>query len=130
MSESPRQIDDDVKVESKDRPRYDSPSDDRRGRSRSPRHQRRSSPDRRERAEAPPGTVIYIARLSRNTRESELREAFSRYGNIKQLVLKSTFAFLTYDTTEAATEAINRMNGAKFVNGEEIVVEPSGTEFI
>ncbi len=42
--------------------------------------------------------------------------------------MKSSFAFLTYDKPESATEAIARMNGAKFVNGEEIVVEQSGTE--
>ena len=42
--------------------------------------------------------------------------------------MKSSFAFLTYEKPESATEAIARMNGAKFVNGEEIVVEQSGTD--
>lgn len=42
--------------------------------------------------------------------------------------MKSTYAFMNYDTAEAATEAIAKMNGAKFINGEEIVVEQSGTK--
>jgi RNA recognition motif-containing protein len=42
--------------------------------------------------------------------------------------MKSSYAFLTFEKPESATEAIARMNGAKFVNGEEIVVEQSGTD--
>jgi len=56
-----------------------------------------------------------------------LREAFSHFGAIKSIVMKSSYAFMTFETPEAATEAIARMHGAKFVNGEEIVVESSGT---
>jgi RNA recognition motif-containing protein len=111
-----------------------SPRDEKRGRSRSPeRDRRRSSPEERGLTqsaidEANNSCCVYIAKLSRGTRESEIREAFSRYGPIKSLIMKSSYAFLTYETPEAATEAIARMNGAKFVNGEEIVVEQSGTD--
>jgi RNA recognition motif-containing protein len=106
----------------------DSPVDDRRGRSRSPVERSRpprSPVDRGD--DGVPGACIYIAKLSRNTRERDLREAFSAFGNIKNLVMKSSYAFMTYDAPEAATEAIAKMNGAKFINGEEIVVEQSGT---
>jgi RNA recognition motif-containing protein len=111
-----------------------SPREEKRGRSRSgDRERRRGSPEERgltssARDEADSKCCVYIANLSRGTRESEIREAFSRYGPIKSLIMKSSYAFLTYETPEAATEAIARMNGAKFVNGEEIVVEQSGTD--
>jgi len=42
-------------------------------------------------------------------------------------VLKSSYAFITYEKAEHATEAIARMNGTKFVNGEDLLVELSGT---
>jgi RNA recognition motif-containing protein len=42
--------------------------------------------------------------------------------------MKSSYAFMTYEAPESATEAITKMNGAKFINGEEIVVEQSGTK--
>ena len=109
----------------------DSPLDERRGRSRSPVERSRpprSPGDRRERDEGVPGACIYIAKLSKNTRERDIKEAFSQYGNIKSLVMKSSYAFMTYETPESATEAIAKMNGAKFINGEEIVVEQSGTK--
>jgi RNA recognition motif-containing protein len=71
--------------------------------------------------------TVYIAKLARGTREGDLRDGFARFGTIKNIALKSSFAFLSYDNPESATEAISRMNGCKFVNGEEIVVEQSGT---
>jgi RNA recognition motif-containing protein len=111
----------------------DSPRDERRGRSRSPVERSRAprSPvdrDRRERDEGVPGACIYIAKLSKHTRERDIKEAFSQYGNIKSLIMKSSYAFMTYEAPESATEAIAKMNGAKFINGEEIVVEQSGTK--
>jgi RNA recognition motif-containing protein len=109
----------------------DSPLDERRGRSRSPVERSRpprSPGDRRERDEGVPGACIYIAKLSKHTRERDIKEAFSQYGTIKSLVMKSSYAFMTYEAPESATEAIAKMNGAKFINGEEIVVEQSGTK--
>ena len=128
MSDSPKPME---REELKER---HSPREEKRGRSRSgDRERRRGSPEERgltssARDEADSKCCVYIAKLSRGTRESEIREAFSRYGPIKSLIMKSSYAFLTYETPEAATEAIARMNGAKFVNGEEIVVEQSGTD--
>lgn len=129
MSASPRQwpVDEPKQTGQK---MSDSPLDDRRGRSRSPVERSRPprSPDRRDREDGVPGSCIYIAKLSKHTRERDIKEAFSQYGNIKSLVMKSSYAFMTYETPEAATEAIAKMNGAKFINGEEIVVETSGTK--
>lgn len=91
------------------------------------------SPDRRhrshERRDTEPAdlNVVYVAKLSRDTRESDIKEAFSRFGTIKNVAVKMSFAFITYDNPDSAKEAIANMNGATFVNGEKLVVEQSGT---
>ena len=149
MSESPKPRDEERErspvVEEKERPRYVSPPDDRvRSRSREAARERRRSPrsprsprsrsprspvDRRDRdrEDANNGCIVYVAKLSSGTREADLKEGFSLFGDIKSIALKQKFAFITFDKPEQATEAIKKMNGAKFVNGEELVVEQSGT---
>lgn len=108
----------------------DSPREERRGRSRSSgsRHNGRRQPSRsphgRDAEDA--GNVVYVAKLSRSTRESDLRDGFSRFGTIRNIALKLNYAFITYEKPESAREAIERMNGAKFVNDEQLVVEQSG----
>ena len=76
------------------------------------------------------GNVVYVAKLSRNTREADLKDGFSRFGPIRNITLKHSFAFITFEKPESAREAIDRMNGAKFVNDEQLVVELSGTDNI
>ena len=68
-------------------------------------------------------TQVYIAKLSRNTTENDVRSAFSKFGEVKTLVLKHSYAFVDFDSNEAAEKAIKEMNGKTFVNGEELVVE-------
>lgn len=128
MSDSPRQG---PETRSPDRPRDSHVSPDRRGRSRSSHsrdrghHSRRAERERDEQK----GNVVYVAKLSRQTRESDLSHGFKAFGPIKTIVLKSSFAFITFEKAEHATEAIARMNGTKFVNGEELLVELSGKPF-
>lgn len=57
-----------------------------------------------------------------------MKEQFSKYGRIKELVLKHAYAFIDYENHEAANLAVKEMNGKAFVNGEELVVEQSGRE--
>jgi len=37
---------------------------------------------------------IYVGQLSQSIREEDLREAFGEFGEIKDLILKSGFAFI------------------------------------
>lgn len=143
MSDSPRPRDEERPAEERNRWGSRSPVEDRgRSRSRDRSRDRRRSPrsprsprdrdqmiDRRERErqEAASGCVIYVAKLSSGTREADLRDGFKLYGEIKNIALKQRFAFITFEKPEQATEAIKKMNGAKFINGEELVVEQSGT---
>ena len=66
---------------------------------------------------------MYIAKLHRRTREEDLREAFSKFGKLKEVSLKFNYAFIEYEDHESAVAAIKEMDGKTFVNGEELVVE-------
>ena len=52
-----------------------------------------------------------------------MKDSFSKYGRIKQVVLKAAYAFIDFEDHEAAVAAVREMNGRTFVNGEELVVE-------
>jgi RNA recognition motif-containing protein len=71
-------------------------------------------------------TQIYIAKLGKRVREDELKEAFTKFGRIKDIVLKHTYAFIDYEDHEAANAAVKEMDGKPFAGGEDIVVEQSG----
>lgn len=103
---------------SEEHSRNHSPANNRRSssRSKSPRYDKRDmNPETY--------TQVYVAKLDRRTREDDLREKFQKYGRIKNIVLKTTYAFIDYDDHESAEQAVKEMNGKVFVNGEELVVE-------
>ena len=62
---------------------------------------------------------IYVGNLSYNTSEDGLRDFFSNYGTIEDLVIimdRSTgrskgFGFVTFDSSEAANNAVAEGNG-------------------
>jgi RNA recognition motif-containing protein len=93
-----------------------------RDRNRSSRDHDRSSYDKRDK-DPENYTQVYVAKLHRNTTETDLKEAFSKYGKIKEVVLKRAYAFIDYDDHEAASLAVKEMDRKTFVNGEELVVE-------
>jgi transcription initiation factor TFIID subunit 15 len=61
--------------------------------------------------------------LHRSTRESDLREAFEKYGKLREVALKHTFAFVDFEEHDSAVKAIQEMDRKTFVNGEQILVE-------
>ena len=98
-------------------------NDSSRGRSRSPKG-RDGADARKNRDEAEAkGCQIYVAKLHRNTRESDLKESFSKFGKIKDICSKYNYAFIGYEDPESAEQAVREMNGKAFVNGEELIVE-------
>jgi RNA recognition motif-containing protein len=68
-------------------------------------------------------TQVYVAKLSRRTREEDLKQEFSKFGRIKNVTLKLSYAFIDFDDHESAVAAVKEMDGKAFVNGEELVVE-------
>lgn len=139
MSESPRRKASGSKSPSADRKASSSPvrsrnrSAERSARSKSDsRSQRSENKDRsgsrrcsgsRRRDEAKTSTQIYVAKLHKRTREEDLREAFSKFGKIKEVALKYAYAFIDFEDQQGAESAIKEMNGKTFVNGEQLVVE-------
>ncbi len=65
---------------------------------------------------------LYIGGISRNTAEADLKEAFEKFGKIKDVWIKGHYAFLDYDDGKASKRAIKEMDGQK-LQGEKIVVE-------
>jgi RNA recognition motif-containing protein len=57
-----------------------------------------------------------------------LRNEFGKFGKMKEVCLKSSYAFIDFEEHDAAVKAIEEMHGKTFVNGEELVVEQSGRE--
>lgn len=43
-----------------------------------------------------------MAGLSRRTNEDDLKDSFSKFGRIKNIVLKNNFAFIDFEDHEAA----------------------------
>jgi|SRR6478735_7926197 len=74
-------------------------------------------------------TKLYIANLSYNVTESDLRSAFESFGAITDIFIATDretarprgFAFLTYDTAEAAQAAIAKMGGVE-LDGRALTV--------
>jgi len=74
-------------------------------------------------------TKLYVGNLSFNTTEQEVRDLFSQHGNVTEATLiidKLTgrsrgFAFVSYDTEEAAQHAIDKLDGQD-VDGRKLTV--------
>lgn len=118
MSDSPRGVERERSLSNKKR----SSSVDR-DRSRS----RDRNPERKER-ERESTTQIFVTKLHRNTNESDLKEAFSKFGKIKDISMKRGYAFIDFEEPESAEKSVKEMHRKTFVNGEELVVEESGRE--
>eukprot|EP01101_Sappina_pedata_P005754 TRINITY_DN2710_c0_g1_i2.p1 TRINITY_DN2710_c0_g1~~TRINITY_DN2710_c0_g1_i2.p1 ORF type:complete len:341 (+),score=95.47 TRINITY_DN2710_c0_g1_i2:23-1024(+) len=70
---------------------------------------------------------VYIGRLANRTRERDIDDTFSRYGRINSVDLKIGFAFVEFDDSRDAEDAIRSMDGRDF-DGSRIIVEYSKPE--
>ncbi|WP_394832556.1 RNA-binding protein [Pendulispora rubella] len=66
------------------------------------------------------GNRLYVGNLSFQTSQESIREAFARFGEVAEVYVVSDretgqprgFAFVTMGSAQAASDAINEMNGA------------------
>ena len=65
---------------------------------------------------------IFIAKLNPRVRERDLEKQFSKYGNIRNILMKSGYAFIEYDNYKDAEDAVKHMDG-KTIENQRIVVE-------
>lgn len=59
---------------------------------------------------------LYVGNLKYSVTEEELRELFSRYGDVKnvRIIQNKGFGFVEFDTLEEAEKAKNATNGTVF----------------
>lgn len=69
-----------------------------------------------------PSARIYVGHLSHRVRETDIEDFFSRYGRVREVLLKNGFGFVEFDDPRDAEEAVYRCNG-KELRGERIIVE-------
>lgn len=68
---------------------------------------------------------VYVARIPRNIRSEELKDLFSRFGAIKDVIIKAGFGFITFEEPREAAEAVKEMDQYQY-EGREIVVQMAG----
>eukprot|EP00835_Amoeboradix_gromovi_P005651 NODE_553_length_6771_cov_0.191847.p4 type:complete len:212 gc:universal NODE_553_length_6771_cov_0.191847:3278-3913(+) len=67
---------------------------------------------------------LFLGRLPDEVTEDEIRELFSKFGEITEFNLKKNYGFLTFEEESAGTEAIKEMDGYAMGN-DNIVVQVS-----
>ena len=67
---------------------------------------------------------IFLAKIPHSVTEQDLEHEFKSFGHIKELKLKTGYAFIEYDDYRDAQEAIKEKDGFK-LNGSRIVVQPA-----
>lgn len=98
-----------IKTESEPKKSIEKASKERRSRSRS-------------RSRSRTNARIYVGRLSRKTRNQDLRDAFGKFGNIKNIDLKSDYAFIEFEDEKQARTAIKKMDREE-LDDHRIIVE-------
>jgi RNA recognition motif-containing protein len=72
---------------------------------------------------------LYIGNLAYETKVSNLRECFGKYGDIVSIQIKKGFAFLEYERSNEANNAMQGMNLKNF-NGRTIIVRAACKTFV
>eukprot|EP00475_Leptophrys_vorax_P037064 TRINITY_DN633_c0_g1_i1.p1 TRINITY_DN633_c0_g1~~TRINITY_DN633_c0_g1_i1.p1 ORF type:complete len:248 (-),score=41.34 TRINITY_DN633_c0_g1_i1:231-974(-) len=65
---------------------------------------------------------VYIGRVGKYVRERDLDDLFSKYGRIRDLVIKKDYAFVEYESSRDAEDAIHYLDGYK-LEGQRLIVE-------
>jgi len=70
-------------------------------------------------------STIYVGRVDSRTRERDLSDVFDRFGRVARVDMKRGFAFIDYEDTRDAEDAIRDMDGRE-VDGSRLIVEWAG----
>lgn len=56
-------------------------------------------------------TQLYVGNLSADGDEKAIRALFGKYGAVREVLMKNGYAFVEYESSFAAEEAIRSLNG-------------------
>lgn len=56
-------------------------------------------------------TQLYVGNLSADGDEKAIRALFSKYGVVREVLMKNGYAFVEYDDSYSAEEAMRALNG-------------------
>ena len=56
-------------------------------------------------------TQLYVGNLSADGDEKAIRALFSKYGIVREVLMKNGYAFVEYESSVSAEEAIRSLNG-------------------
>jgi len=83
----------------------------------------RREDERRKASQATPTRTLFVVNFDPyETREGDLRNAFESYGTVVRVDIRKNYAFVEFETVEAASEAMKNMDGSKILD-REIIVE-------
>ena len=63
------------------------------------------------------GTRVYLGRIPLDIKEREVEKFFKNYGTVKNVNIKTGFAFLEFDDKRDAEDAVYDLDGKEFLGG-------------
>ncbi|RCH82930.1 hypothetical protein CU098_000915, partial [Rhizopus stolonifer] len=64
---------------------------------------------------------LYVGNINRYVREQDLKDIFSRYGRIRDFILRDYYAFIEFDTAREADDAAKELNGYRLEDDRLVV---------
>ena len=61
---------------------------------------------------------VFVGQLSKKIRTSDLEDAFSKFGKVKDVEMKTNHAFIEFDSARDAEEAVEEMDGKTIVDSK------------
>ena len=61
-------------------------------------------------------TRVYVGRIPRDARESDLRDHFGTVATPRDILLKDGYGFMEFDTPQDAEDVCRQLNGRDFMH--------------
>ena len=72
------------------------------------------------------GSRIYVGKLPNDIRDTELHDVFGKYGNVVEITLKGNYAFIQFQNSLGAKDAVYELNN-RTLFGDRVSVEHART---
>ncbi|KAI8340980.1 hypothetical protein EDC96DRAFT_334913 [Choanephora cucurbitarum] len=64
---------------------------------------------------------LYVGNINRYVREQDLKDLFSRYGRVRDFILRDYYAFIEFDSVREADDAAKELNGYRLEDDRLVV---------